>query len=136
MTVRRIARALAYGLMTSVLLWPALITAQTPQPAGQDQGVPTDLRPLLAPHQSEMRLVTLRYTADRNTLSANYGVTGRGGAGVRPAAGADAIPASLSPNRVARLKRFDLDWQTALGRIDATRLSPAAQADLEALEKT
>ncbi len=43
---------------------------------------------------------------------------------------------SLSPNRVARLKRFDLDWRAALGKLDRAKLSPPAQSDLDALTST
>jgi len=46
-----------------------------------------------------------------------------------------ALP-SLSRNRIARLKRLDRDWQLALTRIDAARLSPAAQTDLAQLKTT
>ena len=111
-----------------------------PQAASQiqtpvDQSVPADLRPLLAPRQSEMRPVTQFYNADRATLHGNYdrgGGTGRGGGRGAVPAGVPAL--SLSTNRIARLKRFDMDWQAALARLDASRLSPAAQADLNALK--
>jgi hypothetical protein len=79
--------------------------------------------------------VTLRYTADRTTLNGNFGVSGRGGAGGR-GGGAGPALASLSLGRIAWLKRFDLDWQDALARLDASRLSSPAQADLDALRKT
>src|SRR5664279_378829 len=39
---------------------------------GAGAAVPADLKPLLAPRVSEMRLVVTRYNADRNTLNANY----------------------------------------------------------------
>ena len=62
-----------------------------------------------------MRLVTQRYNADRATLNGNYD---RGGAGGRGGRGAGAVsvpgPVSLSTNRIARLKRYDMDWQAAL----------------------
>jgi hypothetical protein len=32
--------------------------------------------------------------------------------------------------------RFDMDWQAALSKIDASRLTGAARSDLEALQKT
>lgn len=101
-----------------------------PPPAAADLAPPKDLRPLLQPRQSELRLVAARYALDRGTLSGNYqGGTqpgfGRGGA--EP-------PPSLSANRIARLKRFDLDWQSAVSRLDAARLSPAARSDLDALK--
>src|SRR6185503_8655454 len=44
-----------------------------------DQAVPADLKPLLAPHRSEMRLVITRYNADRGLLESNY--AGQAGAG-------------------------------------------------------
>ena len=47
-----------------------------PQAAATDERVPADLKPLLAARQSEMRLVTLLYNTDRNTLNGNYD-TGR-----------------------------------------------------------
>ena len=102
-----------------------------------DQSVPADLRSLLTPRQSEMRLVTQHYNADRATLNGNYdrgGSAGRGG-------GRGAVPVgvpglSLSTNRIARLKRYDMDWQAALGKLTASRLSAAAQSDLNALKTT
>ena len=108
--------------------------------------VPSDLRPLLAKRRSEMQLVTTRYTLDRATLNGNYyggraGGRGQGGRGAAPVpeAGASAptiAPVSLSINRIARLKRFDASWQTALDKLDAGKLTPAAKADLEDLEAT
>lgn len=143
--------ALATGLAT--LVWVAVPHAEAqatapPAAAAQDD-VPTDLRSLLAPALSEMRLVTLRYTQDRNTLNGNYlpgggrqgGGGGRGGraGGAAPAPASGQTPSfttSLSPNRIARLKRFDMDWLAALAGINATTLSPAAQADLKTLKTT
>ena len=141
--VRELKPALAIGLLVVPLLAPlaAQNAGMSPQ-APPDESVPSDLRPLVAPAQSEMRLVTQRYTADRLLLAGNYqggGDGGRGGAGRGggPGAGPSGSarpPVSVSPNRIARLKRFDLDWQTALGRVDATRLSPAASNELETLK--
>ena len=70
-----------------------------------------------------MRLVVVRYNADRSTLSGNYaggnraGGGGRRGGGAGPAGGGGAQPIDVpvSPGRIARLKRFDIDWQAALG---------------------
>jgi len=42
----------------------------------------------------------------------------------------------LSTNRIARLKRLDMDWQLALNRLNAAQLSPAAQTDLAQLKTT
>jgi hypothetical protein len=103
--------------------------------------VPKDLKPLLAPRVSEMRLVTTRYNADRSTINANYAGPNAfhvaGGGGGRRGGGAAAGPngpVPVSPARIARLKRFDLDWQAALGRIAPAKLSPAAALDLKALQ--
>jgi hypothetical protein len=106
-------------------------------PAAQDLAPPSDLRPLLAPRQSEIRLLQVRYSLDRGTLAGNYlgtlratGGGGRGGTG----AAAQTLPAlPLSPSRIARLKRFDLDWQAALSKLDTRPLSAAGKTDLEAL---
>src|SRR5262245_44685974 len=116
---------------------PLICALLTLAPRAQDQAVPTNLTSLLAAPQSEMRMVTQRYTLDRTTLSGNYanGAMGRGGGGGgRGARGANAAaaPAStalvpISPARIARLKRFDMNWQAALGKIDASKLTPAAK---------
>ncbi|MBP8275094.1 MAG: DUF885 family protein [Acidobacteria bacterium] len=130
-----------------------LFALSIPTLQAQDRTVPTDLRPLLAKPASEMRLVVTRYTADRGELNRNYagrggfnfpgggrGGGGRGAAGAPPAgapAAAPAAPAFASPisqARLARLKRYDLDWQAALAKLNTARLSPAATADLDALK--
>ena len=113
--------------------------------------VPSDLRPLLTKPQSEFRLVTQRYTVDRSTLNGNYdggrsgrgGGRGQGGPGGGRGAGAAApatppapAPISLSTNRIARLKRFDMNWLAALNKLDAGKLTEAARADLAALKTT
>ena len=122
--------------------------------AAPDNSVPGDLRPLLAAPQSELGLVTQRYGADRLTLNGNYdggrgpGRGGRGGgrgmevpADGRAGRGADPAPAaslplSLSLNRIARLKRYDVSWQAALAKLDAGKLSTAGRAELETLKAT
>ena len=43
-----------------------------------DLTVPADLKPLLAPRRSEMRLVAVRYNADRQLLTTNYAGAGGG----------------------------------------------------------
>jgi hypothetical protein len=121
--------------------------AQTPS---DDNAVPSDLRPLLASPESELRLVTARYTTDRATLNGNYdggrsgrggrgggggGAAGRGGRGLEAPAPAAATP-SLSIARIARLKRFDMSWQAALGRLDVGRLTAAGKTELETLKAT
>jgi hypothetical protein len=124
-------------------------------PAQAAAAVPADLKPLLAPRQSEMRLVLVRYELDRTIISCNYanGATrgsrcggGGGGAsaagGGRGGGGATGAPASapeiipISPNRLARLKRFDMDWQAALGKLDASKLTPTGRTDLDTLKNT
>ncbi|HET9372344.1 MAG TPA: DUF885 family protein [Vicinamibacterales bacterium] len=115
----------------------------------QGQAVPQDLKPLLARPGSEMRLVVTRYDADRRTLNTNYagpggfnmpggrGGRGRGAAAATPApASPPPTPVQISAARLARLKRFDLDWQTALGRLQTSTLSPAASSDLAGLKKS
>ena len=59
-------------------------------------------------------------------------------AAAAPAAGtqAQAGPTPISHGRLARLKRYDLDWQAALAKIDASKLSDLAKADLAALKTT
>lgn len=133
------------GICALLLGAGTMLAAQAPDE------VPADLRPLLSPPLSEMRLVTQRYTMDRNTLNGNYlpgggrpggggGGGGRGGgqaaAPAAPAALTQSFTTSLSPNRIARLKRFGLDWQAALKGVNPTTLSPAAQTDFKTLNTT
>jgi hypothetical protein len=108
---------------------------------GSEQSAPKDLRPLLTPRYSEMKFVTARYNADRNMLAGNYaGITnpgGRGGNGQRGAAvDYGNPPLVISPNRIARLKRFEMSWQAALGRVETPQLSAEGEADLTALKTT
>jgi len=108
--------------------------------------VPGDLNPWLARPASEMRLVVTRYTADRQALNQNFAGPGgfnmgRGGGGGRgqgaPSAAAPSLgPVPVSAGRLARLKRYDLDWQDALGRLVTTKFSPVASTDLATLETT
>jgi hypothetical protein len=120
------------------------LTALGVQLAAQNDAVPQDLTPLLAKPASEMRLVVTRYTLDRQTLNLNYagpggfnmpgarGGRGRGGANAQSAP--TPVPVSLA--RLARLKRFDLDWQAALGRLPTAKLTPPAAEDLASLQTT
>jgi uncharacterized protein (DUF885 family) len=115
-------------------------SGQTPAAAAPAvaTSVPSDLRPLLVPRHSEMRLVAERYTADRALLSGNYLGGGRGGGrggrgGAMPAASEPTLGPPISPTRIARLTRFDLDWQAALDTVDRSKLSTAARADLDTL---
>jgi Bacterial protein of unknown function (DUF885) len=132
MTPRPWAIALACALLTAT---PAgLLSARDTIALQQD--VPADLKPLLAPRASEMRLVVLRYNADRALLNGNYaGGAGRGG-GRRGggAPGAAPVDVPVSPARIARLKRFDLDWQTALAKVDTSKLTAVAKSDLDGLK--
>ena len=139
------ARKRFWGVVLLAALSVAPVwSQQAGQPAEPaDHAVPADLRPLLAPPQSELRLVTLLYSTDRTTLTGNFDTgraTGRGGAGGgrggRGAAAAAPARPGLSVRRIARLKRFDLDWQVALARIDAARLSLLARGELAALQAT
>ena len=120
---------------------------QAPQAQPAPQAVPADLTALLAAPASEMRLVLTRYRADRTTLAGNYagpsgagggrggGRGGGGGAGA-PTAAPPSQPVAVSPARLARLKRFDLDWQAALGKLNTARFSATATADLATLRTT
>src|SRR5687767_8336322 len=133
MTVRRLA-VVAAALVALVI--PA-IQAQ--------EGVPSDLKTLLARPVSEMRLVVTRYTADRQTLNQNFagpggfnmGRGGRGRGQAIPGATPAPSPVSvqISTARLARLKRYDLDWQAALGRLATAKFSAQATADLASLKK-
>jgi hypothetical protein len=127
-----------WGLLCAGALVSTLAVLQAggqPQPLQPQalQPPPKTLKPLLTPRRSEMRFVAMRYTLDRVTLNGNYLEGMR--AGMRPGPGAPpATPREpLSANRIGRLRRFDLDWQAALTKIDPKVLTPAAQADLTAL---
>ena len=117
-------------------------------PFAQEASVPRDLNGLLAKPASEFRLIVTRYNADRLALNTNFAGPGgfnmpgsrRGGRG-REGAPAEAPatqapPLPVSAARLARLKRFDLDWQAALQRVGNAKLSPAAVADRDALQST
>jgi uncharacterized protein (DUF885 family) len=136
MIVNRVRTATVAALM---------LVAQTLTARGQSESVPQDLKPLLAKPASEMRLVAVRYAADRQAIDANYAGPGgfnmpggRGGGRFGGAAApADAAgPVPISAARLARLKRFDLDWQAALARVPAGPLSQAAAADLRTLHSS
>ncbi len=147
----RRAGVCAVLVATGLAGWTTAPRASFQEPAQSATEVPSDLRPLLAPALSEMRLVVQRYALDRTTLNGNYlsggrqsgggrGARGGGRGGGQEATPAPANPAafttSVSPNRIARLKRFDMDWQAALKGIDATTLSAAARAELTDLQAT
>lgn len=123
--------------VASAILVGSALQGQSPStPAtAAAQSAPKDLRPLLQPRQSEMRLVTTRYTLDRAAISGNFLGGGRAGFGRGPdPAAPPAVP--LSPTRTARLERFDLDWRAALASIDPVTLSPAGRLELETLKGT
>ena len=142
------SKTLAASLLTLTLAFtPAGVSAQRGRGGAStpaDSTVPRNLRSLLAPRRSEMRLVIQRYSGDHTLLGGNYAVgqtggggrgAGRGGRGGGPPATDSAPPIiAISKDRVARLKRFDLSWQTALDRVDSTKLSAAARKDLDSLK--
>ena len=134
MTVRRL-----------LIVAAALLAFAIPAMQAQEAGVPSDLKPLLAKPVSEMRLVVTRYNADRQALNQNYAGPGgfnmsRGGGRGQgaPAAtqGTGLGPVPISPARLARLKRYDLDWQAALGRLTTAKFSTMAATDLTSLKAT
>lgn len=132
MTARRLTVVLA-----------TLFTLAIPTLQAQDQVVPADLKPLLAKPASEMRLVVTRYNADRATLNLNFAGPGGfnmgGGRRGGPSTGSGQAalgPVPVSPARLARLKRFDLDWQAALDRVPTAKLTAAAAGDLKTLQTT
>ncbi|MEX1184235.1 MAG: DUF885 family protein [Gemmatimonadota bacterium] len=128
--------ALLAVLAATALPEPTLAQVATAQ--ADAATVPSDLRPLLLQPQSELRLVVQRYELDRETMNDNYIGDGTSQRGRRQDAQEPPQPAvttvSLSPDRIARLKRYDLDWQAALERIDAGPLTPVARADLSELK--
>src|SRR6186713_278267 len=115
---------LAFAVVLLFALPAEIIESRAQAP--QAQAVPQDLTPLLAVPTSEMRLVVTRYNADRGTLIGHFaGQAGRGGGAAAGGATAapPAAPVPISAARLARLKRYDLDWQAALKKIDPTKLS-------------
>jgi hypothetical protein len=136
-------RIVLAALMAAALAATAASQQNPGVPQAVAPGVPNDLRPLLAPRRSEMRLVTTRYTADRNLLTTNFAGSasggGRGGGGrgqAGPAGPAGPAPLVISPNRIARLKRFDISWQAALDRIDTSKISAEGRAEIQELRNT
>ncbi len=80
----------------------------------QPRVAPADLKALLVPRENGMRVVAGRYRADREQLSAFYSCP--------------------SPARFARLKRFGLDWASALAGLNLRTLNAAGRKELKALE--
>lgn len=70
-----------------------------------------DVAGLIAKPKSEAGIVSRRYETDRGALLRTY-------------------PVALSPSRASRLKKFDLDWLTALEAFDFEKVSPAARDEL------
>lgn len=150
MRVRHVALYLAAAIALSLSVHAqgpsssgaGFATAVTQPPvASPAEAVPTDLRPLLAKPESELRLVAHRYTLDRALLNGNYADTfrgaGRGGRGGGPAAErTSSRPVPISPARIARLERFDKEWLDALDNLDTAALSPAAKRHLDSLRST
>lgn len=133
------ALTLAFGFALAAAPAHAQRGGRATTPA--DSTVPKDLRPLLAPKRSELHLVTQFYADDHTLLSGDFagatpqGGRGRGGRGGRGGGAQDSVVAvPISKQRIARLERFDLSWQTALDRVDASHLSPAGQKDLDSLK--
>ena len=143
--MRRLTLPAIAALAVALLALNAAVIESRAQ-APEAQAAPQDLTPLLAKPTSEMRLVVTRYNADRNTLIGHFaGQSGRGGGGGRaggagaaggPAAAPPAMPVPISAARLARLKRYDLDWQVALTKVDPTKLSALARPDLVSLNTT
>jgi len=127
---------MALGLaLASVTARPAHAQGRGAQGPPVDQSVPNDLRSLLTPRRSELRLVVMRYAADRAMLAGNYaGAEPRRGPRGAPADSA-AIDVPVSRARIARLRRFDLSWQAALARLDTASLSSAGRSDLDSLRR-
>ena len=130
--------AAARFAVAAIFAGTVLGAAQTPFFQAE---VPADLRPLLVPRQSEMRLVVRRYTLDRQTLESNYaGSLLRIGAGSAFAGTGDltmTLPApAISTACLSRLKRFDLSWRAAIGPLDAATLSVPARNDRQGLLMT
>jgi uncharacterized protein (DUF885 family) len=130
-------------VLASLSIAPVWTQESAGQAPAADLSAPADLRPMLAAPQSEMRLVTLLYNTDRTTLNGDFetgrsggreGRGGREGGQGRGAAGAVPQAPGLSVRRIARLKRFDMDWQAALAKLDAAKLSTAARTDLAILK--
>src|SRR5690606_10650269 len=129
----------------AVLCTAATLPAQTPAAPARSTAasVPRDLKPLLQAPGSEMQLVVRRYELDRGALTANYfgGAPLRGfqwgGGRQQPSEASDGPNAViLSRERIARLERFDMEWQAALSAMDQTALTPAAKADVTKLQAT
>ena len=100
------SRALIIGTAARSPGWAGKCVPRSMQ---TDQAVPSDLRPLLQPRRSELRLVITRYNADRALLATNFpGGSlggGRGGRGGRGGAAANAEAGqgegAAAQNRVA-----------------------------------
>ena len=124
----RVARAIVASLLAALAcLATAPLAAQPVTNAAASPNTVPDLRTLLSPPQSEMRVVAQRYQADRGNLSRYYSVT-------------------LSPEYYSRFKLFYSDWLAAVrkldaakssedGRVEQTRLAESIQRDLSQLDE-
>jgi uncharacterized protein (DUF885 family) len=93
-----------------------LLAAQAGQQQPKTDSAAPDLAEMIAHPQNEMRIVVQRFDADHGNLSRFYNIP-------------------ISPTRFARLQIFCRDWAIALKKLDATKLSPEAQASLQSLQK-
>ncbi len=126
MTTRRLSLAVA-----------ALFLVLTFRPLAQEQAVPTDLKPLLAAPQSEMRMVVQRYTLDRHDAVGQLRQRRRAGrpwrawarrrCGRRAGTAAARCPLSPAPHRAAETIRHQLAGRRS-ARIDAAKLTAAAKS--------
>ena len=90
-----------------------------------ERAAPRDAALQHRPHDAERQLRWRTRPGTRRAAAASGG--GRGDRCGACAAPAQPAPVSLSPNRIARLKRFDLSWQAALAKIDANKLSTSCE---------
>ena len=121
MTLNRSIRfcgLLVWGLSTAVMAADPAFRPKPPEPADESprERVIPDLRELLARPRNEFDPVARLYDADRGSLERAY-----------------PIPGSLA--RHGRLDQFHAAWLAAVDRLDASKLSRAAQADREKLRK-
>ena len=88
-----------------------------PQNAGAQPGAAAntvpDLKALLSPRESEMKLVITRYEADRDKLGRFFSF--------------------VDVNRFTRMQRLYADWLVALGKLDQGKLTDEARADYKRL---
>ena len=125
------------GFWRAVVVCSALLVA----PVGAlQQDVPIDLRPLLAARRarcgSSPRATTRSHDAFRQLRRRQRATAAVVAAGRAGWCGAQPVDVPLSPARLARLKRFDLDWQAAVRESTRRSSRAAAKADLDGLKST